>query len=374
MTAHTDILTLFLDGDKSPLLDLQHCVQGALEQYDDVLNINPQDPQRTLWGYDTVSWSIETYNDGRYTYTLPLCMSWKSAGQLSSKFRGDQPLSQRQVKRINDNITNYGLVLINSIVTRRPSTATLSFCALHDTAYYTPDRIRDNYLGKVLVWRQDQEWMRFFRLDECADLNASFTIAYRFTDLRNEKWTARFNNLKNGESRAIDCASKLMATSLSNLVSTLNINPWDTAIIPCLTSREASASPNGTLSRIARRCAEQAGLQFVDNALNKERHPSLSTARSADERRSIVAYANYRAASIDAHDIIILDDFITRGDTMSAVAHAVRRRNAHVNDVYGVAFGKNEKTEYWHRKEGLKITNKHAPEYWLTQWPLEHDT
>ena len=342
----------------------------ALDRQDSVLDCTPLDldPLRSLlrnW-WDPVSWSIRTYDDDRDAFVERLHMSWRSAGQISPRFQGNQPLSLNQVKRINHNTDEFGLELIASIVSRPESKVELYFSP---PGYAGAGKyIGDNYLGPILVWRQDHQWMRFPRLDECTGLNASFTIAYRFTDDRNEEWTKRFNQLKGQHRSAGDYAKRLMAGAFSDLIRRLNIDPDQTAIIPCIASSETSASPTRTVSSIARHCADQSGIRFIDCAVTKKTHPPISSIKSADERKLIISNANYSAAQIDARHVIIFDDFITRGDTLSAVASAIRQTND-IDSVYGVALGKNESADYWERNYDLKVSNDHVPIDWLMQWP-----
>lgn len=362
MTEHTDFL--------SPLLELEGRIMRALDCHDSVLDCAPRDldENRSLlrnW-YDPVSWGIRTYDDDRDAFVERLHMSWRPVGQMSPRFQGNQPLSLSQVKSINCSINDLGLELIASIVSRQEPKVELYFSP---PGYTGADKyIGDNYLGPILVWRQDHQWMRFPRLDECTGLNASFTIAYRFTDDRNEEWTKRFNQLKSRHRSVIDYAKCLMAGAFSDLIRRLNIDPDQTVIIPCLASSETSASPTGTVSSIARHCADQSGIRFIDCAVTKRAHVPISSLKSADERKLTIANANYSAAQIDACHVIIFDDFITRGDTLSAVASAIRQTNG-VDSVYGVAFGKNESADYMERNYDLKISNDHVPTDWLMQWP-----
>ena len=338
----------------------------ALDEWDDVLECSPVDvdPRRSLLrnSADTMSWSVETYDDYRDALIGRLCLKWTPEGQLSSRFQGSQPLSLSQVKRIDHNIDGFGLRLRESLVSR--AEPTIKLCFSQD------EELIDNYLGPVRVWRNDHQWMRFYRLDECSGLTASFTIAYRFTDNKDEEWTRRFNQLKNGYRHAVDGATRLLTGALRDLVQRLDIRPEETAIVPCLGATETSASPTGTVSSMARSCAVRSGIHFIDGAVTKQPHSPLSSLRSADERRQTVAGAHYSAARLDVRHVIILDDFITRGDTLSAVAVAIRR-TSDVDSIYGVALGKNENAGYLGRNYGLnEVSNSHVSPDWLTQWPV----
>lgn len=223
----------------------------------------------------------------------------------------------------------------------------------------------------MVDWEHFYHWMRFPRLDVCTGLDASFTIAYRFIDEPAEEWTKRFNHFKNNDSDAIYRAQQIMAQAVPDLVRRLEIEPDRTAFVPCIALSETTASPTGAVGSIARRCAEEAGGRFICDAVTKKAHDRLSSLNinAAEERARVLANAGYSATRIAAHNVLLFDDFITRGATLSAVASAIRRTNKNACRLFGVALGKNERVAYL-KRHGRKASNDHVRPEWLKQWPL----
>lgn len=221
----------------------------------------------------------------------------------------------------------------------------------------------------MVDWEYFHDWMRFPRLDVCTGLDASFTIAYRFIDDKDEEWTMRFNRFKNDQLDAIDHAQRLMAQAVPDLVRRLELDPDHSAFVPCIASAETIASPTGAVGSIARRCAEEAGIRFIGNAVTKKAHARLSSLDTAEERERELANAGYSATRIAARNILLFDDFITRGATLSAVASVIRRTNKAPVRIFGVALGKNERVAYL-KEHGRKASNDHVRLEWLKKWPL----
>ena len=344
------------------LLDLHADIRRALEEEDDLFGVR--------WLWDEVAWRFGTYDDGdRDDYLDPqsniaFTPIWKDT--YAFEFLDKQPLSRLQAERVNRVLNRFGLEIVASLVSKDQLVVYLG--APSDSF---PSSMRDQYLGDIRVWRNFHGWMRFPRLDTCAGLNAAFTIAYRFTDNREEEWTTRFNQFKGHDPQAVEHAKGLMASAMTDLINRLALDPSHTVIVPCLASSEANSSPTGILPSIARGCSEKAHVRLVNSAISKRKHTALASLRSARERQQVIADAEYASGRIDAHNVLLLDDFVTRGDTMSAVASAIRQANTNVNSVYGVAFGKNERLRFLRERYELVASNDHVPDSWATQWPLE---
>ena len=86
----------------------------------------------------------------------------------------------------------------------------------------------------------------------------------------------------------------------------------------------------------------------------------------ADRRKAILAAAEFRSKEMRAATVLVLDDFITRGSTMSHIARAILKRNPGIR-VFAVALGKTERRDYWHQR-GVEISNEHIPPPWERSW------
>lgn len=215
-------------------------------------------------------------------------------------------------------------------------------------------------------WCPFHRWMAHSRLDEHTGLTCAFTIGYRITDDFSDQWTTRFNHFKQKQRRALLGGTKVMSHAVPKLVSGLGLNPSKTMFVPALSSAETVASENGVLWQMTHVCAQAACAGFVGNALRKNSHESLHNVSSASRRREILDAAEFKSEGIGAEYVLIFDDFITRGSTMSHIAQAILSSNPACS-IYGVALGKMERRNYW-QKFGVEISNDHIPEEWTRQW------
>ena len=216
-------------------------------------------------------------------------------------------------------------------------------------------------------WEEFRGWMAFAYLDANDGLTRSFTIAYKMTDDDAEHWTARFNRFKVKRDRsALVGGVMMMEAAVPRLVKGLGLDVSRTTFVPALSSSETIASEKGHLPILARCCAEATGADFVHDAITKQAHQPIHGIYTAADRRAVLDKAEYKAGDIDADSILVFDDFITRGDTLSHIAEAILESSPGAT-VYGVALGKAERRAY-HRRYGIEISNDHVPQRWDTLW------
>ena len=108
-------------------------------------------------------------------------------------------------------------------------------------------------------------------------------------------------------------------------------------------------------------------MEFVRDAITKKVHRPLHNTTNANRRREILDNAGYKSRKFRDKDIVIFDDFITRGDTLSHIAQAIHAKNQEVS-VYGVALGKTERRAYHKNWFGVDLSNDHVPEKWDILW------
>ena len=218
----------------------------------------------------------------------------------------------------------------------------------------------------MLRWDYFYGWMAFRSLDEGSGLARAFTIGYRFTDDSTEAWTSRFNGFKNKSRPALCGGLELFRTAVPRLVRRLGLDVSRTVFLPALSSAETTAAENGVLSVVTYQCARVSGAAFVGDAVWKRAHLPLHRFNNADKRRRVLEEADYRSAPIEAASVLIFDDLITRGATLSHIARAIRRANPRVT-VYGVGLAKTERRGFWQQR-GDEISNVHVPETWARAW------
>ena len=212
------------------------------------------------------------------------------------------------------------------------------------------------------------DW-RKISLDVNIGLVGSFVIGYRFTDDydASDEWTNRFERFKQKRKLAVYGAVNLMKTAVPILMNNLGIDESKATFIPALSSSETVASEKGVLSVMARVCAKSANANFVGNAITKKPHHPLHLCGNAERRREILDEANYKSVRIETEAVLIFDDFITRGETLSRIARAIHKTNRGVS-VYAVCLGKNESRSYLKQQYGIEISNDLIPKKWDDLW------
>lgn len=220
-------------------------------------------------------------------------------------------------------------------------------------------------------WSEFHGWMAFDELSEDDGVTRAFTIGYRLTDDREDPWTARFNAFKEKERAALRGGAAMMRDAVpclvGGLVGDLGLDTSKTVFVPALSSRETVASPRGVLWRLTQFCADCAAVGFAGDRITKKAHERLHMHTDAARRRAILAAADFRSKQIHADNVLILDDFITGGSTMSHLAAAILKRNPGLR-IFAVALGKTERHRYWHERFGLDISNEHVPPQWERSW------
>ena len=198
-------------------------------------------------------------------------------------------------------------------------------------------------------------------------LAAAFTLGYRLEDRPDDHWTARFTKFKFDPDHATtEGAARLMAHVAPILVRGLGLDPGRTVFAPALRSTETIADADGVIALLARSCA--GACRYQPGLLQKE--PHLSTGRGGldpEFRQLLLEDAGYRSGSVDAETIIIVDDFIATGKTLSLAATAILERNPDTT-VYGLALAKPE----WHNMMlswyDVDVSNDHIPAHWSSIW------
>ncbi|TNC74356.1 phosphoribosyltransferase [Rubellimicrobium roseum] len=212
--------------------------------------------------------------------------------------------------------------------------------------------------------------MTFRRLDDGVGLRGAFTLAYKITDDRSDRWTRRFIRFKDKDNAALSGAAETCAVAFPELITALDLDPKTTIIVPAISSREVAATPDSYVSRLAKVAADAAGLRFTTEAIRKQPHQPIHKIYNAADRSAALDAASYVAAPIDARIVFVVDDFITRGGTMSRIAQALIHANPGIQ-VGGVALGKTARRAYWG-----DLTNDHVPQRWDSLWqsgePQDH--
>ena len=195
----------------------------------------------------------------------------------------------------------------------------------------------------------NQRWIQTW-LSARSRIDGAFVLGFRITGGGSNVWSDRFSNFKFGPPRSQAAGIAVMQATMGSLMRQLlvgsNVPMREVTFVPALGSAETTANPDGPISSLALACANVFGNPFRLNLLRKEPHDSLHrSGGTADVRAEIIRNAEYRADAVAARVVLVFDDFITRGDTLGAIANAIKATNPTVR-VYGVAFAKNQGVDY----------------------------
>jgi predicted amidophosphoribosyltransferase len=126
--------------------------------------------------------------------------------------------------------------------------------------------------------------------------------------------------------------------------------------------------PGKPLPKTGSRCAQLLDLHWNDSLLTKQPHRSLHRLGGAADRSLELQKANYQALALPNHlrRVLVLDDVVTRGETLSAIAKAIKTTAPAIR-VYGIALGKSERQSYA-AGFGYMISNDHVPLRWADRW------
>lgn len=212
------------------------------------------------------------------------------------------------------------------------------------------------------AWTPFAGWMAFRYLDVAGGPTQSFAIGYKITDDSGEAWSARFARFKAGDKGAFVGGASLMRGAVPALVANLDLEAGKTVFVSALSSGERTASHDGRMHVIARRCAEDLGARFELAALTKQAHRPIHNFYGAAERDAELDKAAYVAVSLRAKNVLVFDDLITRGGTLSKITQAILATNPGAT-VYGVALAKTER-----RSWDPNVSNGHVTPRWSALW------
>ena len=112
------------------------------------------------------------------------------------------------------------------------------------------------------------------------------------------------------------------------------------------------------------RLQQSRGWEWLPHHVTKDRHPRITGIASAAKRDATVDGV-YLAAPIGGEPglVLVVDDFCTRGATLSDIARAVRESNPGWQ-IQPASLAKVERAAYWKGK----LTNAHIPDFLDATW------
>lgn len=207
--------------------------------------------------------------------------------------------------------------------------------------------------------------MRFPRLDKSGTSIPVFTIGWRIEDAP-DIWTKKFLAFKANEKNAIRGCASLLWKGLPPLLGRLKWAANETGITPALSSGATAADPSKPLYRTAKWLADQCGMPFLPTVFTKAAHRPLHSLPSGADRDSEVA-GKYVCGDLEGvKNLIIFDDFVTRGSTLAEMLRAIIA-SGHGPNVIGLALAKNERASYA-AQFGRTVDNSHISAEWAQLW------
>ncbi|KQT58128.1 MULTISPECIES: phosphoribosyltransferase [unclassified Aureimonas] len=205
-------------------------------------------------------------------------------------------------------------------------------------------------------------WMEFPRLSAGADLANTYTLAYKVTDDATEKWTSRFIRFKGKDRKAYYGAARLLYHAFPPLFETMGLRNASCAFISALSSSETAADPERQIPYITSQLAETVGTRSAVSALTKQPHNKIHLLYRSEQRDAELGKAQYVCRPLNASNVFVFDDFVTRGSTLCLIARAVLAANPGAR-VFGVALAKTERINWCPHPD-----NGHVPRDWDRVW------
>ncbi len=117
-------------------------------------------------------------------------------------------------------------------------------------------------------------------------------------------------------------------------------------------------------STLASALARSRSWEWLPHHVTKDRHPRITGIASAAERDATVDGV-YLATSIGGEPglVIVVDDFGTRGATLTDIARAMRESNPGWK-IQAASLARTERVAYWKGE----LTNAHIPDFLDATW------
>lgn len=193
----------------------------------------------------------------------------------------------------------------------------------------------------------------YFRALDAYDEAGVLTLGWRITDRWDDPWTARFNAFKSRDARAIRAAKAVIATALQRI--TFGNEPLG-MVAGAISSSKEQLEPADPVWQLGAAAAEALRAPFRPEVLRKQTHKSLHNLSGAAARAAEVN-GKYIATGVgDPKTVLVVDDFVTRGNTLADIARAIAANATGPVKVYGLALGKTERASWMQ-----DISNDHVP-------------
>lgn len=208
-------------------------------------------------------------------------------------------------------------------------------------------------------WTVSSELLKFPHLERCP--HEVYAMGFRILDVADD-WTQRFNTFKFGQGAAGEAAVRGACAVMSQACGSMVVGS-SVAVVAAIASGDEQLNPRSPVGRLASAIAESRNWRWLPGALSKRRHESRHNMHANALVRDAVVEGAYRCTYMTESTIVVVDDFATRGATISDIGRAVRAVCPHAQMV-GVVLGKNERVSWG----GAEVNNAHIPEAYERLW------
>lgn len=205
--------------------------------------------------------------------------------------------------------------------------------------------------------------MYFRKLDALQHVRGVYTLCWRFKDGGTDAWTQRVNAFKSGNPQAVRGACRVAAEAVGSL-SWNDFAP--VGITTAISSADTAIRPGQPLYTLGDHLARSLTWKWLPELLSKKPHRSLHSIHNASERDQAVDGAYSATAVRGLKTLILLDDFCTRGSTMTDAARAILEADRNLI-IFGLALGKAE-TLAFAAQQGVTLNNDQVPGDWADWW------
>lgn len=198
-----------------------------------------------------------------------------------------------------------------------------------------------------------------------------FSFAWRFTDKPyDDYWTKELNSYKTNDPLTVKRASIIIPEILiENYSSICCKRPSEIVIVSAIPSSQNIIKNNHPSYHLGVSIAKTLNCEWKPTILSKITHSPLHTLKNAFKRDNEVK-GKYISDLIPKgiNEIIIIDDFLTRGSTFCAIAKSIIDINKRMYKFICFAMGKTEKHNYILTTYGHDLNNLHIQKDIMKQW------
>lgn len=198
-----------------------------------------------------------------------------------------------------------------------------------------------------------------------SELLGLITLGWRFEDaLDSDLWSSRFSDFKFGDERSACAGRALLAYALRGI-------GWErldgrVGVVSAISSSADRVDPASHTGSLGMHIARELGFQWRGEVLRKHPSPQAREISRRSDRIAAIRGTHYCVATPDCDLVILCDDLVTTGTTMTDIARAIHTKSPGTQ-VLGVALARNERLRFA-ASRGIVLSNDHIPVSWSNLW------